>query len=290
MRKLRIKRPARHRAGDNLRREDRRALFFAEARLYTPYVAVSLGDQLFFVQTSDGGVGKGVFVKGWRKDLSVLDSAIARLSEYGLTLPENPVFVDVGANIGTTTVLALSRRLFTSAVAVEPAPENFRTLRINVVANDLDSRVQLIAAAVTDREGEVAFDVSRSNSGGHRIASGADAAQTVRVAAVTLDRLVERGVIDPDRAGLLWIDAVGHEGNVLAGAERLLATGLPVVIGVRRNLRLAPEVRDAAISLVKANYTDVVELRDFLARHPVDEFGNLVDSFRHTTDLLLVRR
>ena len=289
MRPLRIKRRPKRPAGNNLRREDRRERFFEEARALTPYIAVSLGEQLFFIRTDDGGVGKGIFLKGWRKDMAVLDGALASIAEYGLSLPDEPVFVDVGANIGTTTVTALRRHRFASGVAIEPVPENFRVLRINLAANEIEDRVQALAAAVSDREGEVLFDVSRSNSGGHRVAAE-DAQETVTVPAVTLDGLVARGAIDPERVGLLWMDAVGHEGSVIGGASKLIEQGVPIVIGVRRDLRLAPETRDAVIESVAASYTDVVELRDFLARHPIGEFGDLVDSFRHTTDLLLIRR
>jgi FkbM family methyltransferase len=264
-------------------------MFFEEARGETPYLSVPIGDQIFFVRTDDGGVGKGIFVKGWRRDMTILDGVMARLVEYGITLPEEPIFVDVGANIGTTTVPALIRHRFATAVAVEPVPENVRVLRMNLVANSLDDRAQAIFAAASDVEGELTFDVSRKNSGGHRMADAGSEA-TVTVPAVTLDGLVDRRVIDVDRAGLVWIDAVGNEGRILLGASKLISAGIPVVVGVRRNLPLPPEIRERVLGLVSESYTDVVELRDFLARHPIGDFADLVDSFRHTTDLLLIRR
>jgi FkbM family methyltransferase len=269
----------------------RRSAFLAEAKGFTPYVAATVGDELFVFRTDDHGVGKAMFLNGWRNDLSGLDTALARLPEYGVHLSDEPMFVDVGANIGTTTVMALRRHGFGSAVSIEPAPENFRTLRINLIANDVDTRVRAIAAAVSDAEGQVSFDVSRPSSGAYRIArADADTAGTVTVDVVTLDGLVARGVIDPERVGLLWVDAVGYEGKVLAGASALLEAGVPAVIAVRQNLRLNPETRAAATGLLAAHYTDVVDLRHLQASYPIEEFGTLLDSLESVTDVLLVRR
>ena len=267
----------------------RRAAFLAEAETMTPYVAAEIGEELFVLRTDDRGVGKKIFLLRSRKDLAGLETALRRLPEYGVRLPDEPVFVDVGANIGTTTVMALRRHGFASGIAIEPAQENFRTLRINLVANGLESRVQAIRAAVSDREGEVMFDVSRPNSGAYRIAS-ADAGGTVAVEAVTLDGLVSSGVIEPSRVGLLWVDAVGHERNVLAGASTLLAAGVPAVIAVRRNLRLDPETRETVSELLAAHYTDVVEVRRLHTSYPIEELGTLLDSIERVTDVLLVRR
>src|SRR5262249_31063268 len=151
----------------------------------TVHVAAPIGDEVIVLRTDDSGIGKGVFVYRWRKDLSGLREAIERLDEWGVKLPPSPVFVDVGANIGTTTVMALRRFGFESSVSIEPAPGNFLALRVNVVANDLESRVTAINAAVSDREAQVQFDISRPSCGAFRIAKD-DAERTVPVEAVTL--------------------------------------------------------------------------------------------------------
>ena len=52
----------------------------------------------------------------------------------------------------------------------------------------------------------------------------------VEVELVTVDRLVETGVIDAERVGMLWIDAEGHEGHILEGAGALAERGVPIVL------------------------------------------------------------
>jgi FkbM family methyltransferase len=284
----------------------RREAFFAEAQDLTPYLAVQIGEELIFVPTGDVGLGKGVFARRGRKDITVLGRAVAWLAENDVPRPAEPVFVDVGANIGTTTVAALRRHGYATAVALEPSPDNFHVLRLNLVANGLESRVHALPVAASDRDGELALDVSRPNWGGHRIAAEAAASSSGYRAvaqALTLDGLVDTGAILPERTGLVWIDAPTHEGNVVIGAARLLESGPPLVMAIRpvrgsdeqaRPWDVPGEARAAAIATLTANYTEVVELRkkskQGRRRHPIDVLPVLVDSFRRCQDLLFVRR
>jgi hypothetical protein len=115
---------------------------------------------------------------------------------------------------------------------------------------------------------------------------------------VTLDGLVARGIVPPERAGLLWIDAQGHEPAVLAGASSLIDAGVPMVVAVRQ-VKGDPEtarpwvapsgLRARVLASLRAGYTEAVELRKHsqLGRkvHPIDDLDVLVDSFRHCQDL-----
>jgi FkbM family methyltransferase len=279
-----------------------RAEFLVHAASMTPYVAAEIGDEIIFTSTQDTGLGRQVFVSRWRKDLTVLGRAVEWLAGNGISLPAEPLFVDVGANIGTTTVMALRRHGFASAVAIEPSPANGRLLRLNVVANELEPRVRILPVAASDQAGETRFDVSNANWGGHRVSDG-DGSATVTVEAVMLDGLVEQGVVQPERVGLVWIDAPGHEPAVLAGASSLIERGTPIVVAIRqvkgdpdtaRPWVAPPATRAAVLDALHGGYTEVVELRKHSklgrATHPVDQLDTLVDSFRHCQDLLLVRR
>jgi hypothetical protein len=53
---------------------------------------------------------------------------------------------------------------------------------------------------------------------------------TVQVETVTLDDLARDGVFDPDSAGLLWMDAQGHEGHIVEGATEITSRGVPIVL------------------------------------------------------------
>jgi FkbM family methyltransferase len=266
-----------------------RKRFFREARPLTPYVSVEVKELMFFVSTSDS-LGRGLFARRRRQDFGHLERAVRLLNEHGLCRPWS-TFVDVGANIGTTTVAAIRRHGFARAVALEPEPHNFRTLRLNLVANDIESSVTALQVAVSDREGEVELALSARSSGAHTLVpllpNGASGA-TLTVPTVKLDSLVRRGVIEPETVGLVWVDAAGAEGFVFAGASALLERGVPIVTAVRPTLPSWPQTKESLIRLL-SDYTDFADLRRG-REAPVTSLGLLLESLTKDGDLLVFRR
>lgn len=273
---------------DRARDRDARQAFFQRASVLTPYLAVARGRrELLIVPTSDTGIGLEVFVKGGaRNDMKVLGRAVRALERAGVSMPSDPVFVDVGANLGTTTVSALLRRGFSSAVALEPSAENIETLRLNLVANAIDDRVRVLQAAASDAEGEVFLELSPLSSGCHRI--GEDGGGAVAVEAVTLDGLVSRRAIDPARVGLLWLDTQGHESNVLRGASKLLELGIPLVTAARNEEGWA-DVKADLHELLAPHYTSAQNLRKDEAPRPISDLPAMLEAVKGNADLLLFR-
>jgi len=123
--------------------------------------------------------------------------------------------VDVGANIGYYLLLWESLTGPQGFVhCVEPEPDNLIELERNIEANRLANvRVHRVAAGATDAS--VALRPGLN--------SGVDPNGSLRVPLRRLDSL---GV---DRVELLKIDVEGYEGEVLAGARRLLENRRPTV-------------------------------------------------------------
>jgi FkbM family methyltransferase len=270
-----------------LDRRVRKALFVRAPRM-TAYLAVKKGrDLVFLLPTVDRGIALEVFVKrGSRNDMKILGRAVRALDRAGVARPPDPVFVDVGANIGTTTIMALRRRGFATAVAIEPWGENFRTLRLNLVANNLDDRVKVFQVAASDVEGDVWLEVSPLSSGCHRIGSSSE--EAFRVEAVTLDGLVARGAINPERVGLLWMDTQGHEASVLQGASKLLEVSVPLVTAARNEDGWDKAKHDLG-RLLSRNYTHVQNLRKDGDARPISELPAVLDAVKANADLLLFR-
>lgn len=263
-----------------------RKRFFNKARPMTPYLSVETKGLTFFVSTSDR-LGRGLFARRWREDFGQLERAVALLSDRGF-FRAGSTFVDVGANIGTTTVAAIRRHGFARAVALEPGPENFRTLRLNLVANDVEPYVTALELAAADREGEVELLLSPRSGGEHTILPDGKRGKTRVVPAVQLDDLVRRGTIAPDSVGLLWIDAAGAEGLVLAGASTLRERGVPIVTAIRPALASWPETKKTLIRLLDG-YTDFANLRRG-SEAPVADLAQLLGSLGANADLLAFRR
>lgn len=133
-------------------------------------------------------------------------------------------FVDIGANIGLYTALAL-RRMETSGLilAVEPAEENFVFLEKNIKENRYsNSRVKVIAerVALSDRKGEAVLHKNPGNKGDNRLYKDTILQETEKVRVTSLDELCARHGIH--RVDMIKMDVQGLELRVLLGSMAIL--------------------------------------------------------------------
>ena len=119
-------------------------------------------------------------------------------------------------------------------VAFEPDPENAARVRDHVVRNGMQNRIEIIEAAVWLAISENAIPYRRGSKA--RSQGGVDtdemhpvlaSGERILVPSTSLDEFIALGNPQPH---LLKIDVEGGEAAVLAGAERLLTEGKPVII------------------------------------------------------------
>ena len=129
------------------------------------------------------------------------------------------VFLDVGANVGTYTILA-SGVAQVRTLALEPIPATFERLLRNLRVNDLLSRVDARCLAVGATEGSVRFTAGRDTT--NRAVSllpSPSQELTVEVRVTSLDLLLQETGTPP----LVWkVDVEGYEPEVLRGAAAAL--------------------------------------------------------------------
>ena len=143
--------------------------------------------------------------------------------------PED-LFVDVGANIGSYTVLGAAV-IGASVVAVEPDEIALGHLRSNVALNVVTHRVDVQPFAVGAVDGVVSFTVGRDTMN-QVVANGGQGTHEVPVR--RLDALLNgRG------PALIKLDVEGYEAEALAGAEFALSS--PSLLAIESEGR-APEV------------------------------------------------
>lgn len=123
------------------------------------------------------------------------------------------LFLDIGANVGSYTVLA-SGVCGARTIAFEPDPLSMARLARNVGVNALETRVDIRAVALGESSGEAAFTIDRDTM--NRLALPTDT-DTQAVALSTLDAQI--GVAAPS---LMKLDVEGFEAQVLRGASQTL--------------------------------------------------------------------
>jgi FkbM family methyltransferase len=265
-------------------------------RAATPLAAVDRDGIRYLVRTGDRGVSRVTYMTG-DYDLDVMEDALARLARVvGSDVLAGRVFVDVGANVGTSSIPAVRRFAASRAVAFEPAEENFRILSANLALNGLVDRIDARRVGISDAPGIAQLELAPRNSGDHRIRTSAafdayheNRRPTAEVELVRLDDALDEVGVDAGEVGLLWVDTQGHEGHVLAGAPRLLDARVPVVCeywpyGLRRAGGL-----DTFHSIVAQSFSEVIDARadDVLPADRVSELPDRYPSERYT-DLILI--
>lgn len=154
--------------------------------------------------------------------------------------PED-LFVDVGANIGSYTVLA-SAVCGAQSISIEPDPDTMRSLKRNVEANSIGSRVRLVEMAVGSEAGMIRFTIGHDTT--NRVATDADA-RVRDVLVQTLDEILQNG-----NPILIKMDVEGYEPKVVAGAaETLKKPSLLAVITETADERVCSVLKAAGFEI-----------------------------------------
>ena len=126
------------------------------------------------------------------------------------------LFADVGANIGSYTVLAAGA-VGADVIAVEPLPSTFERLQRNIRLNGINNRVQAHCCGLSNEAGRLLFtsDLDTTNS----VATVERPGSTEWIPVNTLDALCSQRT-----PSVIKIDVEGYESAVLDGAKKTLSS------------------------------------------------------------------
>ena len=129
-------------------------------------------------------------------------------------LRRDDLFVDVGANIGSYTILAAGH-VGASVISVEPVPKTFEHLKNNIAINQVGNKVMMHNLALGNEKGQISFTATLDTM--NHVATETET-NTIEVPVDTLDAIIE----NDKEPLLLKIDVEGFETNVLKGADQTL--------------------------------------------------------------------
>ena len=167
-------------------------------------------------------------------------------------------FIDVGANLGYFSLLALKRSAGRKAVlAVEPNPSLVRLIKESLELNGFQYG-NVLWAAIGARGGECELVVNAHESSTSRVRTTSGASQVsnvYRVPVVTLDDVFSQR---PFERPLIKIDVEGAEADVFRGASLALAARSIIVSEVSTS-----STREICGLLEQYNYSTLTEYGSF---------------------------
>lgn len=170
----------------------------------------------------------------WDTALSVVGHDLEVKETYGAILqsPQRPeLFVDIGGNYGTHSLLFLVSRI--PAITVEPNPSCHRFFRELCASNRVEPRLEPVAIGAVPGHVDLSYPERDTWLGAtnaettSKLLAGQQALVTVRVKQRTVDDyLADMGAART----LLKIDTEGNELAVLQGATRTLRVVRPTIV------------------------------------------------------------
>lgn len=129
-------------------------------------------------------------------------------------LREDDTFFDIGANVGSYTLLA-SGVTRCKTLCFEPSPITFKILSDNIKLNKFVSKVTAYNLAIGSRVGHLNFTENEDTT--NRVVTSSDSCLSIKVEVKTLDDFSD------DIPSLMKIDVEGFETEVLNGATNILS-------------------------------------------------------------------
>lgn len=128
-------------------------------------------------------------------------------------------FLDIGANVGSYTVLA-SGGVGAQSYSFEPLPSTFHHLNNNVLKNNLCDKVKLFNCGLSNCNTTLNF-----SSGLDTVNHVLSESEIGKIPSTEVPVRVLDEMLDASGNFIAKIDVEGHELSVLQGAEKLLASG-----------------------------------------------------------------
>jgi FkbM family methyltransferase len=172
-----------------------------------------LGKTLKFDGATDDGDINGVFF----------------LEQYAQIDPRGRVVIDIGANIGDSSIY-FAARLAEKVFALEPFPQTYALAKHNVRINNLDKVVTLLNLAIADKAGIVFVDKDAKDTAGKtpsKSMSSFEPKNVVGVTTITFEELFDNYKLSDV---ILKMDCEGCEFEVIPNLKSEISAKISSVI------------------------------------------------------------
>ncbi|MFK7745933.1 MAG: FkbM family methyltransferase [Roseobacter sp.] len=255
---------------------------------------VRLNDDHIIVCDPSDFIGRLVIEKGdWSR--RVTDQIIDRIEERRSDT-QRGAWLEIGANIGTQSVYAGKRDVFTQLICIEPDPLNQRLLEINLRSNGLQDISRVIGVGVSDSSSTMSLHRAPGNSGGASLmpelenrAEGSEdllrSSSHVDVPVLSGPDLIAEIGLKPIDIEFIWVDVEGFELRVLSSLLPELQHSVPVFFEYKPFFH-KPDARAEFEDMIFGNYASVTEILRNGDEVTLDRAG--FQKISQETDILLL--
>lgn len=201
----------------------------------TDYVVCKCDDVNFLVNKKYGMMIRELCCKNANyqsKDMELFVKLVKKY--YGISSDTYGYLLDIGANIGTSSIWMKKKLLPNSKViGFEPVRENCKIYSINCILNGIpDDEWDIVNAAVSDINGtcECMLD-GTGNMGDNRISKNGNTIKEREieiVESITIDSYLRKNYISMDDIKFVWMDVQAHEAFVIQGGNELFSKKVPL--------------------------------------------------------------
>jgi FkbM family methyltransferase len=161
---------------------------------------------LMELDLKDGGISTALWNYGFRER-----AFMGLLRNH---IKEGDVCIDLGANIGYTTLFMLDNSGPSGHVyAIEPDPHNLRLLRSNINLNNFSAHVSIAQCAISDKTGVIDFWIAKQPNL-NSVKKTKHSIRKEEVSCFTLEEYLK----DKKYPNFIKMDVEGHEVKIFEGA------------------------------------------------------------------------
>ncbi len=162
-------------------------------------------------------------------DFKLANSAyeFAVLKRFRKLIPACELFVDIGANIGTYSIVAADLRV--NCMAFEPIESNFKSLEKNIALNNFGNLILAFKFGLSDKKENVNFNFDPLKPGASSIHPHKRMGEVIQVQLEEFDNL-NLTKVNAAESILIKIDIEGMELNALKGMRKTLSKKKNIIL------------------------------------------------------------
>ena len=193
---------------------------------YMPFASCKVAKDITYISSSeDDGIGGAMFKSGRNLSDDMIRVFFELTEKYykNTKRSEEKYFLDIGANIGTTSIYVkkkINEKL--RIIGFEAGRFNYDLFRVNCILNQVeDIKVELLG--LSDSNTRKKYRYVAFNSGGSGITGdGAVGSEISTIETMKLDDYLDENHISADKIAYIWMDTEGHEYEIITGGFKTL--------------------------------------------------------------------